>query len=201
MWDLDVRLEGGIVTLEPLRAEHEESLYDAARPEEIWRWWEFNPARSRESFHRWVEECLTAGGAGEGRHFATVDAVSGAPLGSTSFCTLRPEDRGIEIGWTWLTPSAWGTGANVEAKSLMLRHAFEALGCIRVEFETDANNERSRAALAALPAQFEGVHRDDKLVRDGERRSSAYFSVIDSEWPEVKAALAARIAAKSGGSA
>ena len=86
-------------------------------------------------------------------------------LGSTRFLALRPADRSIEIGWTWLTPEAWGTGANVEAKLLMLEHAFERLGCLRVELKTDARNERSRGAMAALPAEFEGVHRKHMLVR------------------------------------
>ena len=110
-------------------------------------------------------------------------------LGSTRYLALRPEHRSLEIGWTWLTPEAWGTGANIEAKLLMLGDAFERLGCLRVELKTDARNERSRGAMAALPAQFEGVHRKQMLVRDGLRRDSAWYSVIDDEWPEVRANL------------
>ena len=125
--------------------------------------------------------------------FVTVEAGSGGVLGSTRFATLRPEHRSLEIGWTWLNPSAWGTGANVEAKLLMLARAFEELGCLRVEFKTDADNERSRAALAALPAQFEGVHRKHMIVRDGERRDSAWYSVLDDEWPAVRANLLRRL--------
>lgn len=101
----------------------------------------------------------------------------------------------MEIGWTWLTPSAWGGGANVEAKLLMLGHAFEALGCQRVELKTDARNERSRAALAALPAQFEGIMRKHMIVPEIGVRDSAYFSVIDDEWPEVRENLRRRLAA------
>ncbi len=108
-------------------------------------------------------------------------------------CTLRPEHRGLEIGWTWLSSSAWGTSANVEAKLLLLEHAFERLGCQRVEFKTDARNERSRAALSALPARFEGIFRKHMLVRDGERRDSAYYSIVDDEWPEVGANLRRRL--------
>src|SRR5919107_1766400 len=93
----------------------------------------------------------------------------------------------------WLAPAYWQTGANVEAKLLMLEHAFEDLGCLRVEFKTDARNERSRAALAALPARFEGVFRKHMLVRGGESRDSAYYSVIDDEWPEVKDELGQRL--------
>ncbi len=126
-------------------------------------------------------------------HFATCDADTGRPLGSTSFCTPRPEQRAVEIGWTWLTPSAWGSGANAEAKLLQLRYAFEALGCIRVEFETDECNGRSRKALEAIPAQFEGVLRDWRVLADGSRRSSAYYSILDSEWPLAKARLGDRV--------
>jgi len=129
--------------------------------------------------------------AGRQARFATLDAA-GQPVGSTSFCTLRREDCGLEIGWTWLTPTAWGTGANAEAKLLQLRYAFEQLGCQRVEFYTDERNERSRAALAALPAQFEGVLRDIKLLSSGRRRSSAVYSILDREWPGVERAIADR---------
>ena len=100
----------------------------------------------------------------------------------------------VEIGYTWLNPAAWGTGANVEAKLLMIGHAFAVLGCARVEFKTDARNERSRAALAAIPAQFEGVLRNHMMVFGVGRRDSAYFSVIDSEWPEVRRNLETRLA-------
>ena len=119
----------------------------------------------------------------------------GEPLGSTRYLSLRPEHRGLEIGWTWLTRSAWSTGANVEAKLLLLEHAFERLGCMRVEFKTDAQNERSRRALAALPAQFEGVFRKHMLVgNDGDRlRDSAWYAIVDDDWPAVKANLEQRL--------
>jgi RimJ/RimL family protein N-acetyltransferase len=125
--------------------------------------------------------------------FVTRDAHTGRLIGSTSFCTLRPEHRGLEIGWTWLTPSAWGTGANAEAKLVQLRHAFTQLGCQRVEFETDELNIRSRRALEALPAQFEGVLRDLQLLPDGSRRSSAFYSILASEWPAVEERLQRRV--------
>src|SRR6266550_6086122 len=121
----------------------------------------------------------------------------GAVVGSTSYMSLAPEHLRLEIGNTWMHPSTWGTGANVEAKYLLLRHAFERLGCRRVEFKTDAGNERARAALAALPAQFEGIHRKHMLVRGGERRDSAWYAVIDDDWPAVKAALERRLQGRS----
>ena len=125
--------------------------------------------------------------------YSVVAESSGRVVGSTRYLALRPEHRSLEIGWTWLTPEAWGTGINVEAKLLMFEHAFEQLGCLRVELKTDAWNERSRGAMAALPAQFEGVHRKSMLVRGGQRRDSAWYSVIDDEWPEVRANLLRRL--------
>jgi RimJ/RimL family protein N-acetyltransferase len=114
-------------------------------------------------------------------------------VGSTRFLALRPEHRSVEIGWTWLHPSVWGTGVNVEAKLLMLRHAFDAWGCRRVELKTDALNDRSRGAMEAMGATFEGVHRKHMLVRGGENRDSAWYSVTDDDWPRVRDGLAARL--------
>ena len=113
-------------------------------------------------------------------------------VGHTSYLNHRLADRSVEIGNTWLVPDAWGRGANVEAKLLLLRHAFEDEGMFRVEFKTDARNDRSRAALAALPATFEGVHRKHMLVRGGERRDSAWYAILDDDWPVVKENLERR---------
>jgi N-acetyltransferase len=193
MWNLAPRLTGTIVVLEPLVPAHYEGLLAGAFHPEIWEWWPINPGVDEESFGRWFEGALRAGEEGHSSHFATLDACSGEAIGSTSFCTPRPAHRGVEIGWTWLTPSAWRTGANAEAKLLQLGHAFEQLGCIRVEFETDEQNRRSRRALEALPARFEGVLRDWRLVNNEGRRSSALYSILDHEWPAVADNLSARI--------
>jgi RimJ/RimL family protein N-acetyltransferase len=196
MWkNLASVLEGATVRLEPLARGHEQGLFDVARDERIWRWMPYDASKSGETFHAWLEDALSASEVGSESAFVTLDARTGKPIGSTRYLALRPEHRGLEIGWTWLAPSRWQTGANVEAKLLMLEHAFERLGCLRVEFKTDARNERSRAALSALPAQFEGIFRKHMLVRGGERRDSAYYSVIDDEWPEVKENLRRRLAA------
>jgi N-acetyltransferase len=194
MWkNLVSVLEGEIVRLEPLARRHEKELFEAALDERIWRWMPYDAGGSRERFQAWLEDALAASSAGTEAAFATLEAATGELVGSTRYLALRPEHRGLEIGWTWLTPAHWQTGANVEAKLLMLEHAFERLGCLRVEFKTDSRNERSRAALAALPAQFEGIFRKHMLVRGGERRDSAYYSIIDDEWPEVRKNLARRI--------
>jgi len=194
MWNnLASVLEGEIVRLEPLERRHERGLFEAAQDERIWRWMPCDASGSSEDFHAWLEDALAASSAGTEAAFATLDAGTGESVGSTRYLALRPEHLGLEIGWTWLAPSHWQTGANVEAKLLMLEHAFGRLGCLRVEFKTDSRNERSRAALAALPAQFEGIFRKHMLVRGGERRDSAYYSIIDDEWPEVRDNLGRRI--------
>jgi RimJ/RimL family protein N-acetyltransferase len=194
MWEhLAPRLAGRLATLEPLHPAHREALYEAAGPAEIWDWWPFNLAADRDRFDDWFESVLAESQDGHTARFATLDTRTGVPVGSTSYCTLRPEHLGLEIGWTWLTPAAWGTGINAEAKFLQLGHAFDTLGCQRVEFETDADNVRSRRALEALPATFEGVMRDYKRVADGRRRSSALYSILDSDWPAVGQNLERRI--------
>ena len=113
----------------------------------------------------------------------------------TRYMVLRPDDRGLEIGSTWLAPTAWRTGANVEAKLLQLGYAFETLGCIRVELKTHAANERSRGAMERLGATFEGVHRKHRIVPGIGVRDTAWYSVLDDEWPAVRAGLLARLGA------
>ncbi|HEV3319667.1 MAG TPA: GNAT family protein [Solirubrobacteraceae bacterium] len=198
MWDeLTARLEGEIVVLEPLEARHEEGLFAAAQHPEIWKW--LAPVGdSRELFSAWMAASLAESRAGREGVFATIDRASGKPIGSTRYLNIREAHRGVEIGWTWITPSMWRTGANVEAKLLMLEHAFECLRCMRVEFKTDSRNERSRAALAALPAEFEGVLRKHMLMPGVGVRDSAYYSVIEEEWPRVRASLERRLSAGAG---
>jgi RimJ/RimL family protein N-acetyltransferase len=195
MESLTTRLEGSIVVLEPLVTEHADGLWRAAQAPEIWEWL-VHLGGSREVFDRWFEEALIASREGTGGVFATRETSSGALVGSSRYLNVRPPDRVVEIGWTWLNPGAWGSGANIEAKLLMLTHAFEALDCLRVEFKTDARNIRSRAALAAIPAQFEGVLRKHMTMPDVGVRDSAYFSVIDEDWPAVRANLKRRLAAR-----
>jgi len=176
------------VRLEPLELWHEEPLWEVGQDERVWRWMRVRGDESREAFHAWFEAMRTPG------TFAFATIVDGVPLGHTSFLNVREADRVVEIGNTWLAQQAWGTGTNTETKLLLLRHALEDEGFLRVEFKTDANNERACAALAALPAHLDGIFRKHMLVRGGERRDSAWYSVIDDDWPEVKAALLARLA-------
>jgi len=197
MWDdLSPRLDGELVVVEPLSLDHEEALFEAARPAEIWKWWPLNPGVDRETFHAWLVGALAEVEAGREARFAILGR-DGEALGSTSYCDLRPEQRAVEVGWTWFTPSAWGTGANTETKLLLLRHAFGKLSCQRVEFHTDERNERSRAALTAMPAQLDGILRDVKWLPTDRWRSTAVYSVVADEWPEVERRLNTRVAAQA----
>jgi N-acetyltransferase len=191
--ELAVPMRGERVALEPLRAEHGDGLWEAAQAEEIWAW--LTPLNSsRELFDGWLETSVSATGEGREGVFAIRELAGGELVGSSRFQNVRADDRVVEIGWTWFHPRVWGGGLNVETKLLLMGHAFEGLGCVRVELKTDARNERSRGAMAALPAQFEGVMRKHMIVPLIGQRDSAYYSVIDSEWPEVRANLQRRLA-------
>jgi N-acetyltransferase len=185
-------LEGRLVRLEPLDLGHADGLWEASRDPRTWRWLSIVQPSTRAEMDTWVDAALAEAAAGTEIPLATV--CWKRVVGSTRFLALRPEHRSVEIGWTWLDPSVWGTGVNVEAKLLMLRHAFEQWGCRRVELKTDALNERSRRAMEAMGATFEGIHRKHMLVRGGENRDSAWYSVVDDDWPSVRAILTERSA-------
>ena len=178
--------------LEPLSAAHDDGLWEASRAPEVWRWVAEQPA-TREAFQSYVEAARAQTAAGAEFAFATVDAHDGRPIGMTRYLALRPADRGLEIGWTWLAPAAWKTGANVEAKLLQLGYAFETLGCMRVELKTHAGNERSRGAMERLGATFEGIHRKHRVIPGIGVRDTAWYSVLDDEWPRVREGLRARL--------
>lgn len=189
-------LPGSLVALEPLAERHVTELRAAASDPRVSRWLPV-PLHELAWFEWWREDAASAWEARRDVAFATVRRSDGVAVGSTRFLELRERDRSVEIGWTWLAPEMWQTGANVEAKLLMLGRAFDEAGCIRVELKTDARNERSRAAMAALPAQFEGIHRQHRVLLDGSYRDSAWYSVIDREWPGVRANLQRRLAARA----
>lgn len=195
------REEGSLVIVEPLAPEHQEGLFAAGAERLVWDYMPPLPAgvddayaaETPERFHRWMEDALAESAAGREGAFAILDRETGAPIGSTRYLSLRPEHAGLEIGWTWLGKSWWRTGRNVETKLLLLDRAFETLGCERVELKCDARNARSRAAMEALPARFEGIHRRHRRLPDG-WRDTAWYSVIRPEWPEVRTALRDRLA-------
>jgi RimJ/RimL family protein N-acetyltransferase len=190
--DLSGSFVGELVAVEPLSINHEPGLARAAQDPEVFAWLPDDMASSRQQLHRWLTSALQSARLGREVPFAIIELSTGEPVGSTRFMEPRLEHLRVEIGWTWLASRVWGSGINVETKLLLLEHAFERVGCRRVEFKTDARNQRSRGALEALGAQFEGVLRKHMVIRDGAPRDSAYYSVIDDEWPELKALLERR---------
>jgi RimJ/RimL family protein N-acetyltransferase len=187
-WIRPVVLEGRIVRLEPLRRDHLDGLAEVAFDPALWRFTLARPV-DRAGLEAWLETALDNAEAGAEMPFATVDQASGRAIGSTRYLNIVPEHRRFEIGWTWLATAAQRTGANREAKLLQLTHGFEGLGANRIEFKTDSLNDKSRAALLGIGAQFEGIFRNHMVMPDGRLRHSAYYSVIRQDWPDVKARL------------
>jgi RimJ/RimL family protein N-acetyltransferase len=187
-----VTLEGRIVRLEPLSLEHVPRLAEVGLDQEIWRWTLVQP-QSEADLRDWAASTLAARNAGTELPFATIDVATGRPIGATRYLNIVMEHRRLEIGWTWVAPAWQRTGANREAKLLMLEHAFDRLGCRRVEFKTDSNNEKSRKALLGIGAKFEGIFRNHMLMPDGRTRHTAWYSVVDEEWPNVRAGLEAML--------
>jgi len=167
---------------------HLDGLAEVAFEPSLWIWTMAQP-RDRDALKAWLDSALATAAKGAERPFATIDQASGRPIGSTRFMSIVPEHRRLEIGWTWLAPAWQRSGANREAKLLMLTHAFEVLGCRRVEFKTDSNNEPSRTALLGIGATFEGIFRKHMVMPGDGVRHSAWYSVVDDEWPTVKARL------------
>jgi N-acetyltransferase len=187
-----VVLAGDVVRLEPLAESHVAVLSSAGLHPELWEWTTTRITSERE-MAEYVQTALQWGRDGTALPFVTIAQQTGEVIGSTRFANIDRANRRMEIGWTWVTPAWQRTGANVEAKLLMMEHAFERLGCIRVEFKTDSLNEKSRRALAGIGATEEGTLRNHMIVWDGRLRHSVYFSVIVSEWPAVKSLLRRRL--------
>lgn len=188
-----VTLAGRHVRLEPLSLEHVPALCEVGVDPELWRW-TLAAIRTPAEMRAYVETALRERDEGRALPFATVDAASGRAIGSTRFGSASPADGRVEIGWTWVARAWQRTPANTEAKYLMLRHAFETLGCVRVELRTDALNERSRAAILRLGATQEGILRKHMRSQGGRMRDTVYFGILDDEWPAVRAGLEARLA-------
>lgn len=186
-------LEGRHVRLEPLEEHHLPGLWKAARDPRTWRWLSVSQPTSREAMAAWIASALDAARRGVEIPLVTALRHDRRVVGSTRFLALRPEHRSVEIGWTWLHPDVWASGVNVEAKLLMLGHAFDVWRCRRVELKTDALNERSRTAIEALGASFEGVHRKHMLVREDENRDTAWYAILDDDWPAVRDGLERRL--------
>ena len=187
---LPLTLEGSVVRLEPVRGEHAELFWDVAKDhlEDIFRWIPY-AMRTPEDFRKLVDRAFAEQERGESVVFATVERSSGRTIGSTRFMNIDRANRRAEIGSTWIAPAWQRSAVNTEAKYLMLRHAFETWQCIRVELKTDALNQKSRNAILRLGAKEEGTLRRHLVTWSGRVRDTVYFSILDSEWPEVKARL------------
>jgi N-acetyltransferase len=189
-----ITLQGAAVCLEPLRRDHARLFWEVARDhvEDIFRWIPY-PMKTFEDFERFVSHAFAEQERGESVVFATVEVSSSSVLGSTRFMNIDRDNRRVEIGSTWIAPRWQRTAINTEAKYLMLRHAFEVWKCIRVELKTDALNEKSRNAILRLGAKEEGTLRKHRITWTGRVRDTVYFSILDSEWPQVKVQLEAKI--------
>jgi RimJ/RimL family protein N-acetyltransferase len=177
-------LEGRIVRLEPIEEHHREGLREAAEREpQIHRYTNMYTL----GFDRWFDLALESTS-----EVPFVVHVDDRPVGSSRYLNVEPFHRRLEIGWTWLERAQWGTGANIEAKYLLMRNAFDGWGAMRVEFKTDARNLRVRGALLGVGASFDGIFRKHMILPDS-IRDSAWYSVVDDDWPRVKAMLEEKI--------
>jgi N-acetyltransferase len=184
-----VTLQGSLARLEPLRLEHAVQLYEASRDPGLWTYKPVKQPRSLTEMEQLIASVLQSQQAGACLPFAILSLERGRAVGETRYHNFMLQDYGVEIGWTWLTPSVQRTGVNTECKYLLLRHAFEVLGAIRVQFRTHHLNITSQRALERLGAVKEGVLRNQLILPDGSYRHSVYYSIIQDEWPSVKARL------------
>jgi RimJ/RimL family protein N-acetyltransferase len=187
-----VVLEGRHVRLEPLSQANHADLAAVGLDEELWRWIPV-PVRTPEEMSAYIATALEEQARGVSLPFALIEKASGRAIGSTRYGNIDRAHHRVEIGWTWVAPPWQRTAVNTEAKYLLLRHAFETLGCIRVELKTDSLNERSRNAILRIGAREEGTFRNHMITSTGRIRHTVYFSILDSEWPAVKSGLQSRM--------
>ena len=190
-----VTLEGRFVRLEPLQRAHSAAFWEVAKDsfDDIFRWIPYR-MQTLADFEQLVEKALAEQSRGESVVFATVERASSRVIGSTRFMNIDRANSRVEIGSTWIAPPWQRTAVNTEAKYLMLRHAFEVWRCIRVELKTDALNQKSRNAILRLGSREEGTFRKHLVTWTGRIRDTVYFSILDTEWPEVKVRLEAKLA-------
>lgn len=190
-----ITLEGGIIRLEPLSMAHYEGLCLNGLEPAIWQW-VHTPATSPEGMKAYIDYAIQCHQEGTTLPFAIIDQATGIPIGSTRFTGFSAAHSQLEIGWTWICIPWQGSLVNTEMKYLMLRQAFEQWGCIRVQFKTDSLNIRSQRALLKIGAHEEGTFRNHMKLKTGRIRHSVYYSILDSEWPDIKAKLETRLLAQ-----
>lgn len=191
-----VVLQGAHVRLEPLSLHHHAALVQVGLDEELLRWTEAYPP-TPEGLRAYIEAALQLQAEGTALPFAVISTADGRAVGSTRYGNIERAHRRVEIGWTWYGRAWQRTAVNTESKYLLLAHAFETLGCIRVEFKTDALNERSRRALLRIGAKEEGIFRHHMILPSGRVRDTVYYSIIDDEWPAVRAHLQTLLASRA----
>jgi N-acetyltransferase len=188
-----ITLEGLYVRLEPLTERHAADLFAAAHDPTMWDYLGYGPFASRADFDAYLQKALAPTRAGDEVAFATIHVGSGKAIGSTRYMAIQPANYGLEIGHTWLDSDHWRTPVNTECKYLLLRHAFESLGAIRVQLKTDLRNVRSQNAIARLGAVREGLLRKHMIVKNGYHRDTVMYSITIDEWPAVKAGLETKL--------
>lgn len=185
-----VMLTGTLARLEPLSRDHAPDLLEAAGYDDVWAYLDEPTPSTMPMIDKLIVEALDEQRVGKRLPWAIIALDAGRAVGSVSFIDIRARDRGVEIGWGWLTPARWRTGISRQVATLLLYHAFEDLGAVRVAMKTDVRNRRSEAAIRALGAQREGVVRNHMILRDGYIRDSVYYSITADDWPRVRARLA-----------
>jgi N-acetyltransferase len=193
-----VTLEGQFVRLEPLALTHVDALAAVGLDPDLWKWTTVS-VRTADEMRAYVQSAIDDRAAGRALPFATIERATGTAIGCTRFMNISMPDKRVEIGSTWVASPWQRTATNTEAKLLMLRHAFESLGCIRVELKTDRLNERSRNAITRIGGVEEGILRQHMITASGRLRDTVYFSILDREWPGVRDRLEARLVSGAAG--
>jgi RimJ/RimL family protein N-acetyltransferase len=188
-----MRLEDEYVALKPMQPSHIKDLYHAGKDLAIWQWTTANYCQTLDITKQWVESCIEKARLNLQHPFVIVDKTQNEIVGSTSYLNISVEHKSIEIGFTFLNPSAQRSFVNRRCKLLLLTHAFETLKLNRVAFQTHQKNQRSRNAILGIGATFEGIHRDCRIQQDRSIRSSAVYSIIKPEWPQVKCKLLTKL--------
>jgi RimJ/RimL family protein N-acetyltransferase len=188
-WVQPVTLTGKYVRLEPMTVDHTEALAEIGVGQNFWDFMLYGNMNTIEDMRHWVMDILSRAEKGTDLPFVAVHLASGRVAGATRYLNIMPNDRGLEIGGTWYGPEFQRTAVNSECKYLLLRHAFETLGCIRVQLKTDLRNERSQKAIERIGGVREGVLRNHMILPDGRYRHSVFYSILDTEWPQVKERL------------
>ena len=193
-WITRTQFSGHVVRLEALNADqHRDGLIAAGADSRIWTYVRFPPADTPAGMNAHIAELIRRRNAGDEVPYVVIQQSSNTIVGVTRFIELRPAHKGLELG-TWLNPQVHGDGTNIEIKYLMLQYAFEVLGCIRVQIKTNANNSAAQRSLVALGATYEGLFRNHYILHDGSVRDSLFYSIIDREWPTIKAHIQQRLA-------